>query len=83
MTIGDLIKNKDYDYINYYLIIPDVNDGEPVFAGIFKSEGGKIISLDGDSYSEDEEVVEYEEWSNPSKGLEKCLTVVVEAEVWR
>ena len=26
MTIGDLIKNKDYDYISYRLILPDGDD---------------------------------------------------------
>ena len=83
MTIGDLIKNKDYDYISYRMIIPVVNDGESIFAGCFKSEGGKIISLDGDSYSEDEEVVDWSEFTNPSRGVENGLEVVVEAEFWR
>lgn len=83
MTIGDLIKDKDYDYISYRMIIPGVNNGNSIFAGCFKSENGKIISLDGDTYSEDEEVVEWSEFTNPSRGVENGLEVVVEAEVWR
>lgn len=72
MTIGDIIKYKDYDYISYRLMLPDSLPGESIFAGCFKSEGGKIISLDGDSYSENEKVVSYSETEN---GLEVVVRV--------
>ena len=44
MTIGDLIKNKDYDYVSYRLTLRDESG---TFAGCFASKGGKIIPLDG------------------------------------
>lgn len=75
-TIGDLIKDKDYDYISYRLTMKDKS--ESFFAGCFKSENGKIIPLDGDVYSLDEEVLRYEEWSKPEEGINKGLTVVVD-----
>ena len=53
--IGDLIKNKDYDYVSYRLTLPD---GDNAFAGCFSSKGGEIISLDGDNYyNKDEKVL--------------------------
>ena len=77
MTIGDLIKNKNYDYVEYRLIIPGDRD---IFSGCFKSENGEIVPLDGDSYSKNEEVLRYEEWSNPKKDIKNGLTVVVKGE---
>lgn len=75
MTIGDLIKNKDYDYISYRLILPD---GDDIFAGCFASKGGEIISLDGDTiYDENDEVLNYEEWNKPEEDIQNGLTVVV------
>lgn len=73
-VIGDLIKNKDYDYVSYRISWKD----HDIFAGSFKAENGKIIPLDGDTYSLNEEVIRSEEWSNPEKGVENGLTVVVE-----
>lgn len=77
MAIGDLIKNKDYDYVSYRLTLPE---GDDTFAGCFKSQNGEIIPLDGDSYSKDEEVLSYEEWDNPEKSIQNGLTVVVKVE---
>ena len=77
MTIGDLIKNKDYDYVSYRLILPE---GDDTFAGCFASKGGEIIPLDGDIYDDDEEVLRYEEWSKPEDGIQNGLTVVVKTE---
>ena len=77
MTIGDLIKNKDYDYVSYRLILPD---GDDTFAGCFASKGGEIIPLDGDIYDKDEEVLSYEEWSKPKDNVQNGLTVVVKCE---
>lgn len=73
-TIKDLIKEKDYDYVSYRITLPGDRD---IFAGCFKSKGGKIIPLDGDIYSEDEEILRYEEWKLPEKGIKTGLTVIV------
>ena len=77
MTIGDLIKNKDYDYVSYRLTLPE---GDDIFAGCFASKGGEIIPLDGDIYDENEEVLSYEEWSQPENDIKNGLTVVVKGE---
>lgn len=78
MTIGDLIKNKDYDYVSYRLTL---QDGSDIFAGCFASKDGEIVSLDGDTiYDEKDEVLSYKEWSMPEKSIQNGLTVVVEGE---
>ena len=74
MTIGDLIKNKDYDSIKYRILY---NDDLDIFAGVFASKNGEIISLDGDTYSKGEEVYKYEEWSNPEENIQNGLTVII------
>lgn len=80
MTVGDLIKDKDYDYISWRLLLPeDPEDSNGEFIGIASSKDGKLISLDGDYYSEEEEIIRYEEWSNNE--IKNGLTVVVKAEV--
>lgn len=64
-TIGDLIKDKDYDYVSYRLNFKC----EDEFAGCFKVEKGEIIPLDGDIYGEYEEVIASEEWNMPEEGI--------------
>lgn len=61
VLIKDLIKDKDYDYVEYR--IPSKESNKSEFAGAFKVEDGKIISIDGDSYNEEERVYAAEEWS--------------------
>lgn len=78
MTIGDLIINKDYDYVSYRLTLPD---GDNIFAGCFASKDGEIVSLDGDTlYDENDKVLSYKEWSKPKEGIKNGLTVVVDGE---
>lgn len=78
MTIGDLIKNKDYDYVSYRLTL---SNGDDIFAGCFASKDSEIISLDGDTiYDEDDEVLSFKEWSKPEEGIKNGLTVVVKGE---
>ena len=77
ITIGELIKNKDYDYVSYRLTL---QDGSDTFAGCFASKGGEIIPLDGDIYSKKEEVLSYEEWTQPEDNIQNGLTVVVKGE---
>lgn len=50
------------------------------FAGCFASKDGEIIPLDGDTYSNNEEVLSYEEWSQPENDIQNGLTVVVKGE---
>lgn len=78
MTIGDLIKNKDYDYISYRVTAPKNVDADDIFFGMCKSRNGELIPLDGDTYSESEEVIRWEEWS--TEDIPCGLTVVCEVE---
>lgn len=78
MTVKDLIKNKDYDYISWRMNAPEDWIEEDILVGACKSKNGKLISIDGDSYSENEVIVRYEEWSDDD--FKNGLTVVVEAE---
>lgn len=75
MIVRDLIKNKDYDYISYRAIMPEHLGGGDMFAGVAKSKNGKLIPLDGDCYSENAEVVSYEEWENEEEGIKNGLTI--------
>lgn len=77
MTIGDLIKNKDYDYVSYRITLPD---GTDTFFGCFSSKNGNIIPLDGDNYYKSEEVLSYEEWTQPEDNIENGLTIIVKGE---
>lgn len=76
-TIGDLIKNKDYDYVEYRVTIPSADEQKDIFAGAFRTESGKIITLDGSIYDSDKEIIKSEEWSNPEKGIKNGLTITV------
>ena len=76
-TIGDLIKNTNYDYVSYRVTWKDTD----VFAGCFKAEDDRIIPLDDDTYEPEEEVLASEEWSRPEVDVYHGLTVVVEG-VW-
>lgn len=80
MTVKDLIKNKDYDYISWRVTLPEKMGGGDTFMGVTGSKNGKLISLDGDSYSEETEVLEYKEWSDEDKGIKNGLTIVFEGE---
>lgn len=78
MTIKDLIKDKDYDYISLRVTTPEHFEENDMFFGACKSVNGVLISLDGDNYYDDEVVVRYEEWSK--EDVKNGLTVVVEME---
>ena len=80
MTIKDLIRNKDYDYVSYRLTVPSNSEYDDIFAGCFRSENGEIHSLDGDSYNELEEVLFYEEWTSPEDNVKNGLTIVCKGE---
>lgn len=74
ITIGDLIKNKDYDFISYRVTPPKGVWEEDIFFGVCKSQNGQLIPLDGDTYCESEEVIRWEEWSTDE--VRNGLTVV-------
>ena len=67
LKVKDLIKHKDYVYISYILKMPDDKVriyGESIFIGEAASKNGELISLDGDTiYDKQDMVVEYKEWS--------------------
>lgn len=73
VLIKDLIKDKDYEYVEYRVPSKESNNGE--FAGAFRVKDGKIISIDGDSYDEEERVYAAEEWSNDK--YPHALTIIV------
>ena len=78
MIVKDLIKDKDYDYIEWRVTAPKCCDERDVLFGICESKNGHLFSLDGDLYYENEVVLSYEEWSNNS--VQNGLTLVVEAD---
>lgn len=78
MTIGDLIKNKDYDYISWRVTLPERASGGDTFFGCTRSENGKLIPLDGDIYSEKTKIISYEEWEDEEEGIKNGLTIVCE-----
>ena len=80
MIVKDLIKDKDYDYISWRVMLPDNVGNEDIFFGCCASKNGKLISLDGDVYSDEEDVLKYEEWSSPEEEVKNGLTVVIEAD---
>ena len=67
MKVKDLIAKKDYKYISWRIPI-DLHDGKgltDIFIGECKSVDGKLISLDGDTfYDEEDEVIRYKEFDN-------------------
>lgn len=58
MTIKDLIDNNDYDIIEWRVTLPESVGGTTLF-GYCKGVNGELISLDGDSYYSDTEIVHY------------------------
>ena len=80
MTVGDLIQNKDYDYISWRVTLPEKIGGGDTFIGCTRSENGKLIPLDGDIYLEKTEILEYREWSDEEEGIKNGLTIVCEGE---
>ena len=74
-TIGELIKDKNYDYVSYRVSHEDYEEG--VFSGYFHTENGEIISDDGDIYCKSERVIASEEWIQPEAGVTNGLTVIV------
>ena len=74
MTIKDLIKGKDYEYIARVNVLPN---GQRDVVGFFKIVNGKIFSSEGQTYPENEEIFKYEEWSLPEDGIRTSLTIFV------
>ncbi len=80
MTVKDLIKNKDYDYISWRVTVPKKFGGGDTFFGACYSKDGELFHLDHDTYDEETEVLSYNEWSHPENGIDNGLTVLVEGE---
>ena len=88
MTVRELISKKDYDYISFRVTAPPdfiyAEDEDPSeFYGSCHSINGELIPDDGDTYSMDEELVRWYEWSdekNEEYGIKNGLTVVEQGE---
>lgn len=78
MILKELIDKKDYDLIKWRITSPVGLEKPDIFFGYCKSENGKIISLDGDSYDENAKIIDYEEWSNEE--ATSGLTIIEEVE---
>ena len=78
MVVKDLIVNKDYDYISWRVTSPEGCGEGSIFMGACRSESGNLIPLDGDTYSDSDVVVSYEEFSGET--IKNGLVVVVEAQ---
>lgn len=79
MKLKELISRKNYDYISIRKDVSGVT-GVPeddIFAGVCYSKGGELFFHDGDNYSEDLEVLRYEEWSSEIEGVKSGLTIVI------
>ena len=63
-TFGQILKqlNKDFKHISWRGFIPNYthDDIEDVFMGICMYENGEVCSLDGDTYSEGDNIIHYE-----------------------
>ena len=64
MKLKDLIKNENFDYIEFRHKLPEEIGDVQIFMGACKSIDGKLISLDGDNYSGEMEIIEYKRWSD-------------------
>lgn len=80
MTIKDIIRNKNYDYIDIRVTSPENWEEKSIFVGCCKSENRKLIPLDGDTYDESEIVISSEEWKNEERGIKKGLTILINGE---
>lgn len=78
MKVVDLIKDKDYDYIELRITLPKNVGGGDTFFGSCESKNGELFSHDQDYYSKDEEIISYKEWSN--KKIKNGLTIIVKGE---
>lgn len=76
MTLAEIIKEKDYDYIELRMICEARKNGS-IFYGEAKSVDGKLISLDEDNYDEElnMEPVSNREFKNPDRHVENGLSV--------
>lgn len=59
MRFEDILKDKEYKLIECRLLLEDEYNSDVLF-GYCQYVNGKLISLDGDSYSLDEEIERYE-----------------------
>lgn len=88
-TIKDFM-SENYDYVSYRLTLGTWQDDflnnedmiyeHSTFAGCFAIQDGVIKPLDGDVYTEDEEVIWSVTWTMEEKGIKNGLTVLVPAE---
>lgn len=92
ITIETLVKDiltpqRDFDYVSYRMFLGKIEQftktSETIFAGCFAIScigGLHIASLDGDTYSLLENVLAYEEWTDPDNNVYNGLTIIVASE---
>lgn len=75
--VADLIKNKDYSYIEWRITTPKDFPSLDTLFGVCKSENGKIVNFENDAedYNEESEVVRFKEWVNDD-GQNEMIVVV-------
>lgn len=80
MTIGELVAEKTYDYVEYRLKVTGAPDDDKygILVGCFRVQNGRIVSLNGDIYSYNEKVFLYKKWKDKKRGIKSGLTVVVQ-----
>ncbi len=74
VVFSRLFENDDFDVVQVHDMTPCGKDIIG-FAGCFKWKDNTIVSLDGDIYSEDMNVIAYKKGSFEGK---KCLDILVE-----
>lgn len=80
MNKGYVIKRSAEHCDEVAVLFQDANVGLPYESDISMEEQqwyGRIVPLDGDSYSLEEDVIESQEWNDPVEGIEKEFLVVV------
>ena len=84
-TIKDLVKNKDYDFIEYRALFPKIENidnkrsihDQSLLLGYFKSYNGVFCSyLYNDEYCPDVNVIYFKEWKDTNKNIKNGITIV-------
>lgn len=74
-TLGSILKDAgDVPYIEYRTMLDDMD----ILSGICRYENGKLVPMDGDTYSPNDIISRYE-WYDGRDG-ERCLSVWYESE---